>query len=160
MLSLPRPIYQNQQLGHMMIKHPDRRGLLGPGSQHCCRFQLDLIAGLFLGCERKKRRLHWQVLLACEETRAGESGMSHVLWVCVWRGLVVHFIKTYPLRCRISDLRLAAVSPVLFQRPDSLWWAGTEMEREADGGSRGHFIKGEFQFHTTWVWFFVVFYWS
>lgn len=98
MLSLPKPIYQNQQLGQMMIKRPGGPGLLGLRSQHCCRLQLDLIAGLSLGCEKKKRQFCWQVLLVCKLMRAEESGMSHVLWVRVWRGLTVHFIKTHPWR--------------------------------------------------------------
>lgn len=128
MLSLSRPIYQNQPLGRMMIKRPDRRSLLGPRSHHGWR-QLDLIALLSLGCEQKKRQLHWQVLLAGEATRAEESGMSHVLWVYVGWGLVIHFIKTYPLRRSWTFLRLTSVSPVFYQRLNNLRWVGTVVER-------------------------------
>lgn len=100
-LSLSRPIYQNQQLGQMMIKHPDRQGPPGPRSQHYRRLQLDLIALPSHGCERKKRQFHWQVLLACKATRAKEPGMSHFPRLCVreedLQGLV-HFIKIHSFR--------------------------------------------------------------
>lgn len=140
MLSLLSPIYQNQQLGHMMIKHPDRRSLLGPKSQHCCMLQLDLIALLSLGYERKKRRLHWQVPLASDVTRAEESGMSHILWVCLCRGLVVHFIKTYPLRWSWTFLRLSEVLSETCQ-PVMSWYSSREGVWQ-----RGHLLEGNSSF--------------
>lgn len=149
-LSLPRPIYQNQQLGHMMIKHPDSSGLLGPKFQLCCRLQLYLIACLSLGCEMKKGQLHHQDPLVCEVTRAAESGMSYILCVYVWRRLVVHFIKINPLRFSWPFLRLAAVSPVWFKRLDNSWWVGTV--GEALTGRL--LIKEELQCHAVWGKFF------
>lgn len=154
MLSLPRPIYQNQQLGHMMIKHPDRRGLMGPRFPHCRRLQLDLIARPPLGRERTRRRTHWQDPLACEAARAAEeSGMSHVLRACVWKGLVVRFIKRLPLRCSRTFLSLAAVTG---WRPVMSW-------HSRSGGVR-RLIKGEIPLHTTssliFFFFFLSRFWS
>lgn len=65
-LSLREPIHQDRQLGHMMIKHPDGRGLLGPGPRLQRELRLDLIAG-----GRRKIRICWQVVSACEVTRVG-----------------------------------------------------------------------------------------
>lgn len=112
----------------MMIKHPDRQGLQGPRSQHYCGFQLNVIALPSLGSKRKKRQFHWQVLLACEATRAEESGMSPFLWECVWK---VHFIRVYSFRAGRTPIPAAAechclVLPIKTWQLRKSWWSSRE----------------------------------
>lgn len=79
-LSFPEPIYQNRQLGRMMIKHPDGRSLQGPGPLLHRGLRLDLIAGVFSELQEDKetsllagflRLLGWQELRNAQHAYEG-----------------------------------------------------------------------------------------
>lgn len=79
-LSLPEPIYQNRQLGCMMIKHPDVRSPQGPGPLLHHGLQLDLIAGVFSALQEDKETfkrfsqpVRWQELQSVQHVYIEKS---------------------------------------------------------------------------------------
>lgn len=80
-LSLPKPIYQNRQLGRMMIKHPDGHSLQGLGPLLHRGLRLDLIGGVFSKLQEDKETN----LPAGFLSLLGDKSCS----TCTWKSLSV-----------------------------------------------------------------------